>query len=229
MKIKKFNESSNIDNDEIEMMFYEYLDSGSIEIKDKYLLYDKVMDITPYIKDPSKVRHCKVVSILVGKGTGIELREGKCMVDFLLIESIIKQLKRFYKLNNEDINFLIFSDYMGLSIKFIIKGEYIKPEDSRYKDVDKYLQELKDIITYKVKYRIKIDGNWLDMGGKDSDTYHSYLYKIKNGIYNRDHVLYAQSTTIKNLVDWYTRVTSDNLKIDIGGGDKQLVVKLENN
>jgi hypothetical protein len=234
MKIRKFNESVNIDNEEIKLMFPDYLHSNSIEIEDKYLIDNKVIDKTPYIKDPSKVQHCKVVTISVGEGDGIKLSDGKCMTDFEMLEDIIAELKRFYLFHNEDINFFINTDYMGIQIKFVIKGEYLELKDSKADLVTKHLNALKDAIKGKKSslnpgYRIKVSNNWLEMGGRDAGSIRSTLYRVINGQYNREHIYYTQSSLIKKLVDWYEKVVEDDLGVSVGGGDNQLVVKMKLN
>lgn len=225
MKVKKFNESFNIDNHEIEMMFYEYIDSKSIKIEDKFLVKNKLINPTPSIKNPTEVRHCKIVTIIFGQGDGVEGfgMGSNFMTSFDLIEDIISKLKRFYIFHDQDINFLITNDYMGMKVKFLVKGDFLKKEDSKFDLVQKYLTELKDIICMYKKYRLKLESNWLEMGGKDADSHRNYLYRVRTGYYEGR----PTSPKIDKIIDWYNRLTEDKLKYESSGGDNQLIVTIK--
>lgn len=224
MKVKKFNESFNIDNHEIEMMFYEYIDSKSIKIEDKYLVENELINPTPALKNPTKVRQCKLVTIKVGEGTGIQSQNNGIFHTSLdLIEDVISQLKRFYSIHNEDINFLITNDYMGMVVKFVVKGDFLKEEDSKIDLIEKYLTELKHIMCMYKKYRLKLGSNWLEMVGKDADVNYLNLHRVKTNYYEGR----PTNDKINKTIDWYNRLTADKLKYELSGGDNQLIVKIK--
>jgi hypothetical protein len=236
--IKKFNESLNpsYNNEDIEEIFLDLIDNGAkLTITDSYLTdKNEVIKVTPYIKNPSNVRHCKTVHLnLKEDPNGMYLRIAgmgtKTMTSIELLEDITSRIKRFYSvLQEKDENFLITSDYTGVNIYFVLKGDYLTDDLNKSELVDQYLSKLKDILKLKYNYRnISIRGNWLDMKGKDAEAKRYKLHKVIDGTYNEENPIYIQSKEIKEMIDWYNEIRNNNLNVYVSGGDKQMVVQIK--
>jgi hypothetical protein len=231
MKIKRFNESTetfkNTDED-IKLFFTDYTDDnlGTLDIKNALVRDGEVIKMTPYVKNPKKVRKCKIVTLNIGTPKGLKIPDGNCMNDLETLENLILDIKRFYALSGEEINYTITTDYSGLSVKFITLGEYLTDSDSKSGEIDKLLQELKDIFREKGK-RPSLKGNWLEVRGK-IDAISDYFWKITRGDWNRNHHLYDQSKFIGKLIDWYGKVTEAGFTVKTGTYDNQFIVQLFN-
>lgn len=236
--IKKYCESLKIyySDEDIEEIFYDLIDQGAeLNITDNYLTENnKVIRITPYIKTPKTTRHCKLVELTIksdSKGIDISiLGMGLTTIKNIdILDDITSRIKKFYSmLDQQEPNFTINSDYRGLNIIFVVIGNFLSlsNESSKSELVDKHLLNLEKALKINKNYRIKINGNWLEMGGKDCFAKSTYLYNIKRGTYNADHHLYDQSKSIKSLVDWYNKLIEDGLDFKQSGGDNQMVIQL---
>jgi hypothetical protein len=232
MKIKRFNESAetfkNTDED-IRLFFTDYTDDnlGTLDIQNALVKDGIVGKMTPYVKDPKKVRKCKIVTLNIGTPKGLKLPpNGNCMNDLETLENLILDIKRFYALSGEEINYIINTDFMGLSVKFITLGEYLTDSDSKSEEIDKFLGELKEIFKEKGK-RPSLKGNWLELKG-DINYISDYFWKITRGDWNRNHHLYAQSKFIGKLIDWYDKVTEAGFTVKTSTNERQFVVRLFN-
>jgi hypothetical protein len=237
--LRKFNESSeetvtfkNTDED-IQLFFTDYTDENPNSLKiTNGLVYDgEFKSDTPYMKDTSKYRRAKLIELNVGKANGVSISSGKCMTDLEMLSNTLLDIKRFYDLSGEDVNYTINTDYMGLTVKFITLGDMIKPEESQSTKIDDYLKRIGDCIKRKGHKRQTINGNWLDMrfakkgGGPLGFDYavSSKLRKIGNAELTFDmtaDVIDRELITIRN------EAWEDGLKFNISGGDQQVVVKI---
>ncbi len=234
--IKKFNEGLEISytNEDIEEIFFDLTDQGTkLYITDLYLTNNnKVIKVTPYLKNPKTTRHCKLAKLIIkndpnGIDLGIEDMGLRTMTNIDLLDDIISRIKRFYSmLDKQQPNFIINNDYNGINVIFVVIGDFISEELSKTELVDKHLISLKDALKVYKNYRIKINGNWLEMGGKDSAAKKTYLEKIKRGLWDVNHVIYSQSKSISVLVDWYNKLREDGLDFKIALSDTQLVVQI---
>jgi len=231
MKIKRFNESTetfkNTDED-IKLFFTDYTDDnlGTLNIENALVKDGVIGKMTPYVKDPKKVRKCKIVTLNIGKPKGLKLPNGNCMNDLETLENLILDIKRFYALSGEEINYIINTDFMGLSVKFITLGEYLTDSDSKSKEIDELLGELKAIFKENGK-RPSLKGNWLELKG-NIDYISDYFWKIDRGDWNGNHHHYAQSKFIRSLIDWYNKVTAEGFTLKTSTNERQFVVRLFN-
>jgi len=137
--LRKFNEESesvtfkNTDQD-IQLFFTDYSDENpnALTIKNGLVLKNgndaRFVDDTAYMKDASKYRRAKLITLRVGKPDGIQLKMGKCMTDLEMLSNTLLDIQRFYDLSGEDINYTINTDYMGLTVEFITLGDMVKSE-----------------------------------------------------------------------------------------------------
>lgn len=236
--LRKFNESSeesvtfkNTDED-IQMFFTDYTDENSDALTIKSgLIYDgRFVEDTSYMKDSSKYRRAKLVTLRVGKPNGIQVQMGKCMTDLEMLSNILLDIQRFYDLSGEDINYTINTDYMGLTVNFITLGDMVKSEESQSTKIDEYLKRIGECIKKKGFKRQSIKGNWLDLkfSKADSRNYHDHGVSNKLGKIGRGELTYDMTADVvdRELITIRNEAWEDGLKFNISGGDNQVVLKL---
>jgi hypothetical protein len=224
-------------DDEILEFFSEYYDENTDNFKiENVLLYDnkEVKKVTPYLKEPSKYRKAKLVTVRVDKPEGPLFGMSKFSTSLETLQNILLDLERFYDMTSEDVNYKIITDYMGVSIQFLVVGESVSNDTSKVKVVDDFLKEFKEMFK-KRGFRPSTKGNWVEIktsGKKSRSMYGDYsidLRSLMNKIKNRDITLQnLPRESYRDLVEWYNKVFDENLTIDILGGDHQFVIKLKN-
>ena len=240
--LRKFNESTetvtfkNTDED-IQLFFTDYTDENpnALTIKNGLVLKHgndaRFIDDTTYMKNPSNYRRAKLITLKVGKPDGIQIHSGKCMTDLEMLSNTLLDIQRFYDLSDEDVNYKITTDYMGLVVQFITLGDMIKPEESQSSKIDEYLKKIGEYIKKKGHKRQTIRGNFLDIkfaksgGGPMGYSYgvSEKLRKIGSGELDFDmtpDVIDREIITVRN------EAWEDGLKFNISGGDNQVVLKL---
>jgi hypothetical protein len=237
--LRKFNESSeesvtfkNTDED-IQLFFTDYTDENPKALTiTNGLVYDgEFKSDTTYMKDTSKYRRAKLIELNVGKADGINISMKKCMTDLETLSNVLLDIKKFYDLSGEDINYTINTDYMGLSVKFITLGDMVKAEESQSTKIDDYLKRVGECIKKKGHKRQTINGNWLDMrfakkgGGPLGFDYavSDKLRKISEGILTHEN---TTNEIDRELITIRNEAWEDGLKFNISGGDNQVVLKL---
>lgn len=230
--IKKFNENTEFDfkndNEDITDFFHEYYDRDekNISIEDGVVVDNKFKRDTSYVKNPTKTRKAKLVKVLLGDGTGISYDMKDSFTNLEILSNLLLDLKRFYTISKEEINYVINTDFMGMSVEFIVLGEFIKEDESKSDKIDKYLKEISEYIRGRGYKRQTINGNWLDVRFPKKDDYisgwKSMVYKISNGTTNLENCLPRET----KLVEIRNSMLEHGLKISVSGGDQQLVIKL---
>lgn len=227
-EVREFDEHTDLD---IRQLFTDYTDENpdSLTIKNVVILDNHVKDVTPYMKDVSKYRKAKMVTLSLGKVDGISIGMEKCLTSFDKLKDVLHEIERFYDLSEEkEINFNIGMDWKGLTITFIIMGGFAKQEESMVDKIDGYLTRIKEALNSMGHKRITIKGNWLDArfgrGSKDySFGISRSLRKISDGemtLDNTERDYYIKMIEVRN------EALEDGLKFDISGGDQQVVLKL---
>lgn len=234
--LRKFNESGKHiirDNDDIIEYFTDWYDSDRLEIED-YLFNIKENEVvkkTPYVKNPNIMKKCKVVTINAFnhddlKGAGLPGMSADCLTDINALDDIVSDIKRFYDISGqENVNYSIQSDYMGIRfVLVIITGEYDE-SSSKQKEIDELFKELKEIMISRRK-RPTIRGNWFEIKDREKDfrglnVYSKIFRKLK------ENELPDNTEFLQNLIQWYQKVQESGLVLDnITGGDNQTVLKL---
>ena len=227
-EVREFDEHTDLD---IRQLFTDYTDENpdSLTIKNVVIVDNHVKDVTPYMKDVSKYRKAKMVTLSLGKVDGISIGMEKCLTSFDKLKDVLHEIERFYDLSEEkEINFNIGMDWKGLTITFIIMGGFAKQEESMVDKIDGYLTRIKEALNSMGHKRITIKGNWLDArfgrGSKDySFGISRSLRKISDGemtLDNTERDYYIKMIEVRN------EALEDGLKFDISGGDQQVVLKL---
>lgn len=156
---------------------------------------------------------------------------GKCLTNLDVLQNLIADIKRFYAISGEEVNYSINTDYSGLEVKFITLGEFAKAEESQAEKIDGYLQRIKECIKKKGFKRQTIRGNWLDMrfpakgGGYMGFAFgvREKLSKIEDGRVNLDN---TENEVDRELIKIRNEAWEDGLKFSLSGGDNQVVLKL---
>jgi hypothetical protein len=153
------------------------------------------------------------------------------MTDLEMLSNALLDIKRFYALSGEDINYSVNTDYMGLEVSFITLGDMIKPEETQSKKIDEYLKRVKECIKKKGFKKQTINGNWLHMrfpkrGGGPLGWEYSVSEKLRE-IGNGDLTFDMTANVIdRELITIRNEAWEDGLKFNISGGDQQVVLKL---
>lgn len=235
--LRKFNEAEeavtfkNTDED-IQLFFTDYTDENPDALKIKNgLVYDgRFVEDTTYMKDASKYRRAKLITLRVGKTDGIQLHTGKCLTDLEMLSNTLLDIQRFYDLSGEDINYTINTSYMGLTVEFITLGDMIKPEDSQVSKIDDYLKRIGEAIKKKGWKRQIIKGNWLEIKftKAQSNNYSPFSVSNKLGKIGRGELTFDMTAddVDRELIIIRNEAWEDGLKFSISGGDQQVIVKL---
>ena len=225
--VREFDEHTDAD---IRQLFTDYTDQNpdSLQVKNVFIVDNRVVAETAYMKDASKYRKAKMVTLSLGKLDGISIEMDKCMTSFDKLRDVLREIERFYDLSEEkEINFNIGMDWKGLVVTFIIMGGFAKQEESLAGKIDGYLNRIKEALNSMGHKRITVKGNWLDARFSKKNDY-SYgisdkLIKIGRGditLANADRDYYIKMVEVRN------EAWEDGLKFQLGGGDQQVVLKL---
>ena len=235
--IRRFNENESFktSDDEIREFFFDYTDErgpDSLKIENGLVYDGQFITDTSYMKDPSKYRKAKLITLEVCDADGISTKGmGKCLTNLDVLQNLIADIKRFYAISGEEVNYSINTDYSGLEVKFITLGEFAKAEESQAEKIDGYLQRIKECIKKKGFKRQTIRGNWLDMrfpakgGGYMGFAFgvREKLSKIEDGRVNLDN---TENEIDRELIKVRNEAWEDGLKFSLSGGDNQVVLKL---
>lgn len=233
--LKKFNESDEVKtfkntDEDIQMFFTDYTDENSdaLTIKNGLVYDDRFVEDTSYMKNPSKYRRAKLITLNVCEADGISTPGmGSSLTNLEVLQNLLEDIKRFYALSGEDINYSINTDYSGLTVEFIVLGDVPKAEESQTDKIDGYLKRIGECIKKKGHKRQSIKGNWLDMRFAKKGDYDimisSKLGKIADGTLNLDN---TTNEIDKEIIAIRNEAWEDGLRMNISGGDQQVVVKL---
>jgi hypothetical protein len=227
-EVREFDEHTDAD---IRQLFTDYTDENpdSLVIKNVFVHDGSVVPETAYMKDASKYRKAKMVTLSLGKVDGISLPGmERCMTSFDKLREVLREIERFYDLSEEkEINFNIGMDWKGLIVTFIIMGGFAKQEESLAEKIDGYLNRIKEALNSMGHRRVTVKGNWLDARFAKKNDYSfgisNKLHKIGRGeitLANADRDYYIKMVEVRN------EAWEDGLKFEIGGGDQQVVLKL---
>ena len=227
-EVREFDEHTDAD---IRQLFTDYTDENpdSLVIKNVFIVDGHVKEETAYMKDASKFRKAKLVTLSLGKVDGISIGMDKCLTSFEKLKDVLHEIERFYDLSEEkEINFNIGMDWKGLIVTFIIMGGFAKQEESMSDKIDGYLTRVQEWLKSMGHKRVTLKGNWLDArfgkGSKDySEGISNTLYKVGNGTMNLEN---TDNERRRVLIEIRNEAWEDGLKFSISGGDQQVVLKL---
>jgi hypothetical protein len=234
--LKKFSnfeslfESFNLDNEDIENLFIDYVDNKQFGLVEGFVSSNNrfFTDVANVKKDTKK---CKEVTITLDEvSNGIESRGGTCFTDIKTLSDILRIIEQFYLRSGESPNFLIKPTWGGdLEIKFYIVGGLVESTELETKDkIESFLKELEIILKTKYNYKkVNLKGsNWLEIrtpvkgGGMYGNDY-ALNQKIKRSFNNQ-----LDATRDADIIQWATKVTDNGFRCELSGGDNQVVVKL---
>ena len=229
--IKKFNESETFKNTDydIKMFFTDYTDENpkALTIENGLVYNNNFIKDTVYMKNVTNYRKAKLITLNIGEQNGIHINGKSCITDLEMLSNVVFDIKRFYALSEEKINYTLYTDYAGLNVQFITLGDMVKPEESKSEKIDNYLKRISECIKKKGWKRVSIKGDWIDISfpKKMDRSYemHTRLYRISNGQINLDN---TTNEIDRELITIRNEITEDGLQFNLGGGDQQVTLKL---
>ncbi len=232
----KLNESFKNTNEEILDFFIDYYDEDPNNFKiEDVLLYDnkEVKKVSPYLKEPSKYKKAKLVTVKVDKPSGPLYNMSNFSNSLETLQNILSDLERFYDITDEEVNYKIVTDYTGVKIQFLVVGDVVSNDTSKVKVIDELLKEFKNMYV-KRGFRPSTRGNWVEIktsAKKSWSRYGDYSIDLRD-LWNR--IINGQITLdnlpmekYRDLVEWFNKVTSNNLSVETLGGDHQFVIRLK--
>ena len=230
--MKKFTllENFRYSDEEIEDFFIDYVDNKKFKLESGFLdtkenqFYLGVSNVSP------KDRECKKITITIDNvATGIksDKQEGRCVVNTDIITKILSSIKTFYARSYEDINFIINNQYDDIEVIFFITGDVInKSHLDKKEEIKTLLSELVLIIKARGYKKVSLKGaNFLEVitprNSSDDITLSSTLKRASEN--NLD-------ATDRNqpLINWMNKISQLNYRMETGGGNDQVVIKLRN-
>ena len=253
MRIRRFNEAAtenwdNVEND-IRLLFSEYTDQDddTLKITDCHVEYNGMYKEGRLVIKKgvnfgtNRTAVAKLVELKfdMSDETGIDEVEsqltfntGTCMTDLDKLQEAIEIVQRFYIARNDNnVNFNIENDNGVLVLMFVVVGPDIEKKEDKMPKVNGWLKRMADLIAGYQKKRPVLKDNWLEFRYSASQDMMQIatirrLRKIADGTHedvNAEGVL--QAAYAKALKEIRDEAWEEGLKLSIGGGDRQVVIK----
>ena len=252
MRIRRFNESAtenwdNVEND-IRLLFSEYTDQDddTLKITDCHVEYNGYKEGRLIIKKgvnfgTNRTAVAKLVELKfdMSENPGIDEVEsqitfntGTCMTDLDKLQEAIEIVHRFYIARNDNnVNFNIENDNGVLVLMFVVVGADIEKKEDKMPKVNVWLKRMADLIGKYQNKRPVLKDNWLEfIYSTRQDMMQTAtirrLRKIADGTHedvNAEGVL--QAAYVNALKEIRDEAWEEGLKLSIGGGDRQVVIK----
>lgn len=231
---KETNDFKN-DNDEILLFFTDYYDAGNFQIKDVMVHDDgtskRIISETSYMRNPSEYRRAKLIKITIPTDNKIYFQNsGPTFNSTNVLDDLLHDIKRFYAMTGEEINFQFENSYVGLKVNILTMGPSFDEGDSQIKEIDELIKEL-NIIFRENQFRPRISGPSLELktsAKRSLSRYGDYsielrrlLTRILSGEIN------GGTKLTDKLVSWVNKVTESGFNLDITGGDHQVIIKIK--
>lgn len=253
MRIRRFNEAITEGwdhvEDDIRMLFSEYTDANSdaLKITDCHVEYNKTYEHGKLItkkgvnfgKERTAVAKLVELKFESVDDAGIDdvesqftFNTSKCMTDIDRLQEAIELVQRFYIARNDDnVNFSIDNDGGELVIMFVVVGPEIERREDMTPKINAWLKRMADLIAAYQKKRPILKDNWLEFRyGAVQDMMHtgtiSRLRKIANGTHP-DPTDTKAAAYVKALREIRDEAWAAGLRMNVGGGDRQVVIKFE--
>lgn len=255
MRIRRFNEATtenwdNVEND-IRLLFSEYtdLDSEALKITDCHVEYNSKYEEGRLITRKgvnfgvNRTALAKLVELQfdMSEEKGIDEVEsqitfntGTCMTDLDKLQEAIELVQRFYIARDDDnVNFNIENDNGVLVLMFVVVGPDIEKKEDKSPKIKGWLKRMADLISAYQKKRPILKDNWLEFrysSSLQSDMMIGTLRrlrKIADGTHEEVSAEASpqQAAYVKALKEIRDEAWEEGLKLSIGGGDRQIVIK----
>ncbi len=243
MKIQKFKlfESTieskyELSNEDIIDYFIDYADNDQIEISDGWIEDNRFLHKKNHFSkaDLGKTKRAKLVIIPIEQQSedGIHIETNLTTMRSLdpLIKAI-SELKRFYNLTNEEINFAIQQEFNNTNLILIISYDFINEKDLTGDTIDGFLKEISDFMVndksspWKNKKRI-IKNNWVEFRF-NSDRDSMYMWDVLSKMGNNQPYWVNGQPRYPQLDEINQRIQQAGYKISPTGGNKQTVITLK--
>ena len=253
MRIRRFNEAAtanwdNVEND-IRLLFSEYTDQDddTLKITDCHVEYNGMYKEGRLVIKKgvnfgtNRTAVAKLVELKfdMSDETGIDEVEsqltfntGTCMTDLDKLQEAIEIVQRFYIARNDNnVNFNIENDNGVLVLMFVVVGPDIDKKEDKMPKVNGWLKRMADLIAGYQKKRPVLKDNWLEFRYSTSQDMMQTgtirrLRKIADGTHEEVNATDTkQAEYVKALKEIRDEAWEEGLKLSIGGGDRQVVIK----
>jgi hypothetical protein len=253
MRIRRFNEAAtenwdNVEND-IRLLFSEYTDQDddTLKITDCHVEYNGMYKEGRLVIKKgvnfgtNRTAVAKLVELKfdMSDETGIDEVEsqftfntGTCMTDLDKLQEAIEIVQRFYIARNDNnVNFNIENDNGVLVLMFVVVGPDIEKKEDKMPKVNGWLRRMADLIAGYQKKRPVLKANWLEFRYSPSQSDMEWgtkirLSKIADGTHEEVNATDTkQAEYVKALKEIRDEAWEEGLKLSIGGGDRQIVIK----
>ena len=253
MRIRRFNEAAtenwdNVEND-IRLLFSEYTDQDddTLKITDCHVEYNGMYKEGRLVIKKgvnfgtNRTAVAKLVELKfdMSDETGIDEVEsqftfntGTCMTDLDKLQEAIEIVQRFYIARNDNnVNFNIENDNGVLVLMFVVVGPDIEKKEDKMPKVNGWLRRMADLIAGYQKKRPVLKDNWLEFRYSSSQSmmHTGTLTRLRKIAEDRHQEVNPQDTKqaeyVKALKEIRDEAWEEGLKLSIGGGDKQVVIK----
>lgn len=251
MRIRRFNEAATQGwdsvEDDIRLLFSDYtdLDDGALKITDCHVEYNSTYKEGRLItrKDVNfgvnRTALAKLVELQfdMSEEKGIDEVEsqitfntGTCMTNLDKLQEAIELVQRFYIARNDDnVNFNIENDNGVLVLMFVVVGPDIEKKEDKSPKIKEWLKRMADLIAGYQKKRPVLKDNWLEFRYSPSQSDMEWGTKIRlSKIADGTHEEVSspqQAAYVKALKEIRDEAWEEGLKLSIGGGDRQVVIK----
>jgi hypothetical protein len=244
MRIRRFNEAvsagwDNIESD-VRLMFSEYtdLDDSALTIEDCHVEFDKSgkgrLTKNVSVGNAHSTNSAKLIKFRSkGEENGISVEGGDpCFTNLDKMQEIIEIIQRFYISRNDDnVNFNIENDWGTVKITFVVVGPEIQKEMQTSPMIEEWIKGIAKLIADYQRKRPFVRDNWISVSYSSGQDYSTAtiirLRKIANGTHPPvDEQSGAKTKAyVDGLIEIRDKAWEKGFKMDISGGDRQVVIK----
>jgi len=237
LKLKDFgsiNESRTLTKEEIEDYFIDYLDTDRLIVTKGYVEGGSKSEwwfFTDIARVDKNSIDCWEAKISLNyKKSKIRGREAITMNSFESLEESIAEIKQFYARIKSEPSFYIDTKYDDLNIYFYILGDKVNQSQlDKKEEIKNYLSKIGELYKKATGLRrISLkNSNFLEILIPKKEG-----WLMENGVRNAirrmaDGNYVANTETRQQLVDIFDEIRQKGYRVEISGGDYQVVVKLK--
>lgn len=228
--MKKFSllEGFKYTDEEIEDFFIDYVDNKNFKLTSGFIGSEKRF-FTDVANVDRNSKECKRIEIILKDiCTGVyDPNAGRAVTNIDTISKLLDTIKTFYARSEEEVNFIIDTEYDDIRIIFFIIGD--KVSNSHFGtqgEIKSLLSELVDIIKKRTNLkRVTLKGNnWLDIHTPKKQVFFDHY--LSNSIRSAVNGNLPEDERNLPLITWAQKVNQLNYNVKLSGGDNQVVVQL---
>lgn len=228
--MKKFSllEGFKYTDEEIEDFFIDYVDNKNFKLTSGFIGSEKRF-FTDVANVDKNSKECKRIEIILEDiCTGVyDPNVGRAVTNIDTVSKLLDTIKTFYARSEEEVNFIIDTQYDNIRIIFFIIGD--KVSNSHFGtqgEIKSLLSELVDIIKKRTNLkRVTLkSNNWLDIHTPKNHVFFDHY--LSNSIRSAVNGNLPEDERNLPLITWAQKVNQLNYNVKLSGGDNQVVVQL---